>query len=277
MNDWAALIAGCAPPPAEDGTPNAWTLPPIESPWGFVGAPVTAACLAAAAARAAPEVELRSIDVAFIGAIRAQHPSLVAAHVLRSGRRMTATTVDIRQDDRPGVIGQALLGPRVADLVRHQAPMPDVERPENVAPLPEPQSFGEVRIARGDAHDDRAQSASHDVWVRAADLRDVPGAKQAMLAYRANEFTTGAALLTHEGISMAKAHTTLSAVITASHIVFHEPCPLGEWLLFHQRGVYAGNGWVFGRGQAFTEAGLLVASFSQEAMLRPAASGGREM
>ena len=42
----------------------------------------------------------------------------------------------------------------------------------------------------------------------------------------------------------------------------------GAWYLLAHRNDYAGRGRVFGHGEIFTEDGQLVASFSQEAMVR---------
>ena len=41
-----------------------------------------------------------------------------------------------------------------------------------------------------------------------------------------------------------------------------------EWLLIDHESVHAGNGRVFGRADVFTENGRLVASFSQDALVR---------
>ena len=49
---------------------------------------------------------------------------------------------------------------------------------------------------------------------------------------------------------------------------FHEPFDAREWLLLDQRVPWAGKGRFYGCGNVFTSNGALVASFTQEGLLR---------
>jgi acyl-CoA thioesterase len=50
---------------------------------------------------------------------------------------------------------------------------------------------------------------------------------------------------------------------------FHEPISWGGWLLYSHDSTQAGAGMSYVRGQVHTEEGQLIASFAQEAMIRP--------
>jgi len=67
---------------------------------------------------------------------------------------------------------------------------------------------------------------------------------------------------------MHSAHHDLMAVITTSDVVFHAAAAGRPWLRFSQESTFAGGGWVYGRGLAYSDEGELLASFGEEAMFR---------
>jgi acyl-CoA thioesterase len=52
-------------------------------------------------------------------------------------------------------------------------------------------------------------------------------------------------------------------------LTFHEPFSASEWLLLSHHSTHAGHGRCYGRANVFQEDGTLVASFVQDAMIRP--------
>ena len=74
----------------------------------------------------------------------------------------------------------------------------------------------------------------------------------------------------HAGVGTAQSHDTLSTAPMTIGVTFHEPVewPDGSWLLYHHDSQFVGRGMSYVRGQIFTEAGALLASFTQEAMIR---------
>ena len=62
----------------------------------------------------------------------------------------------------------------------------------------------------------------------------------------------------------------------AVSVTFHEPVRWDGWLLYHHESVQAGRGMSLVRGQVFTEAGALLASFSQDGMIRAWTPDGPE-
>jgi acyl-CoA thioesterase II len=64
------------------------------------------------------------------------------------------------------------------------------------------------------------------------------------------------------------AHASFSTGIVAHTVSFHEDIDPSQWLLIHQESTAAGRGRAYGVGQVFDRSGVLVASFSQEALMR---------
>ncbi len=66
----------------------------------------------------------------------------------------------------------------------------------------------------------------------------------------------------------AMAHDTVSTGVMGISITFHEPVAWEGWLLYHHESTQVGRGMTYVRGQVFTEQGRLIASFSQDGMIR---------
>ena len=64
------------------------------------------------------------------------------------------------------------------------------------------------------------------------------------------------------------AHRTLSTGVLSHALVFHQDFDANEWHLLDHESVFAGGGRCYGRANIFNEGGALVASFTQEALLR---------
>ena len=60
----------------------------------------------------------------------------------------------------------------------------------------------------------------------------------------------------------------MSTTVLAQTLTFHEPFHAGDWLLLDQRSTAAGRGRTHGLAEVFTQDGRLVASFTQENMVR---------
>ena len=73
----------------------------------------------------------------------------------------------------------------------------------------------------------------------------------------------------HEGIGTAQAHYTVSTAPMTINITFHEPFGWDGWLLYTHESTQVGAGMSYIRGAVHTEEGELLASFTQDAMIRP--------
>jgi acyl-CoA thioesterase II len=241
---------------------------------GFLAAGSLAALSVSAAAQSAPDAEIRSAHSVFLRAASPAAAVDLEVETLHGGRQMGALLVRAAQDGRLCASTQVLTGPRVPDLIAHQSDAPAVARPDQLAQR-DNGNPAEIRVVDDvDPVDPETVTApAWQVWVSTKGLPGAVGAREAFVAYQANTFLVSASVLPHKGVSMASAHHDLMAVINTSDVTYHRPVPLDAWLLFSQESTYAGAGWVFGRGQVFDEHGELVASFAEEAMLRPMPAG----
>ena len=73
----------------------------------------------------------------------------------------------------------------------------------------------------------------------------------------------------HEGIGTALSHITVSTAPMTVTVSFHEPVRWSGWLLYTHESTQVGAGMSYIRGAVHTEDGELIASFSQDAMIRP--------
>ncbi len=110
-----------------------------------------------------------------------------------------------------------------------------------------------------------AKSAEHHVWLRARENcgEDI-ALNQALLAYASDYSLLGTAMRPH-GVSW------LNGVQTASldHIIwFHRPTNFSRWHLYVQDSPSASGARGFNRGAIYREDGVLVASATQEGLIR---------
>jgi acyl-CoA thioesterase-2 len=107
-----------------------------------------------------------------------------------------------------------------------------------------------------------------NVWFRAAArLPDDPPLHRAVLAYASDMQLLGTATQPH-GKSFWTGQLKLASLDHA--LWFHEEFRADEWLLYSTDSPWAGRSRGFARGQIFDRSGRLVASVSQEGMLREA-------
>ena len=69
-------------------------------------------------------------------------------------------------------------------------------------------------------------------------------------------------------MSQADSTVTLHTAVTSHSMWFHRPFRLDDWVLLAQRSPVVAHGRAFGRGEVFSPAGEVVASFAQESMVR---------
>ncbi len=79
----------------------------------------------------------------------------------------------------------------------------------------------------------------------------------------------------HDGVGQAQAHVTLSTGVLSHTLTFHEPCTRASGCCSSHHSAHAGHGRSYGRANVFREDGTLVASFVQDAMIRPMKTDGQ--
>jgi acyl-CoA thioesterase II len=110
-----------------------------------------------------------------------------------------------------------------------------------------------------------AEPQAH-LWMRTAMPVDVPDAMhRAILAYASDFGLLGTAMLPHGTLRQNAKFQTASL----DHAIwFHEPFRADEWLLYTMDSPWSGHSRGFNRGMFFSREGRLVASVSQEGLIR---------
>jgi acyl-CoA thioesterase len=187
--------------------------------------------------------------------------------VLQAGKTFASATTSLWQAGKERARAMVLLTAGERDLIRYGSPMPTVGAPEDAAPF---HGNEDVRVV-GDADIFSVAATGDpavDVWFRVPDSATTEAEAQGLLAHSSASFLIGASMRPHEGVGQSAAHAAFSTGIIGHTVSFHEPIEAGAWHLLAHRHTFAGRGRVFGHGEVFTRDGRLVASFSQEAMVR---------
>lgn len=224
----------------------------------------------AAAARTVPEMAVKSLHTVFARGGAPDAPLELGVERLHAGRSFASLEVSIRQGNRLCTRSLVLLHRPDPDLIRH-ADEPPAVPPAEQCPEPEVVRRGwEIRYVDGiDIMDpDAVGPAELFVWSRFAGIPDDPWVSQALLGYASDGFLIGTAMRPHPGAGQSLAHVSISTSVIAQTLTFHDPFFAGDWLLLAQRSPHAGSGRSFGRADVFSADGHLVASFSQENMIR---------
>jgi acyl-CoA thioesterase len=193
-----------------------------------------------------------------------------------SGRTMSTYAVDVAQRGRRVASGTVLLDVTAPDVVRHEPEPPDVPGPDGSEPFDMSVTGRDLRIVDGAYTGDPDAPVGPptlDAWVRFAAVPDDPYLHAGLLAQFTGHLSIAAALRPHAGIGQDAAHRTLSTAVNAITIAFHADVRMDEWVLYHHRSTFAGDGMTHAECRVHTEAGALVASFTVEAMVRGFADG----
>jgi len=166
----------------------------------------------------------------------------------------------------------------------HQAPMPDVPKPEDLPtladlkqrtlPMPEPvQRFYErerpieLRPVEFDRYMGRKiENGRFHLWLRASGrLPDDPAIHRCVLAYASDMGLLDSSLVPHGRTLFEKEFMAASL----DHALwFHRPFRADEWLLYAHDSPNLSGSRGFSRGLIFTRDGTLIASVTQEGLVR---------
>lgn len=215
---------------------------------------------------------VRSVHAVFARAGDIRRPMEIAVDPIHQGRTLSSYSVSIAQGERAICRGLVLTDAGDADLIITTQSMPNVPAPETLSPPTYQSSEGaELRfVGNVDVGVAAANGpAELQVWARWDDPgSDVQSVHQALAAWWTDPFLIPAAMRPEPGLALSMAHADISTGVLAHTITFHQELDASKWLLVTQRTVQGGAGRGFGEGAVFTREGLLVASFSQEFMIR---------
>lgn len=229
-----------------------------------------------AAARTMQPMEVHTVQMVFARGARITDDLAFDVDPIGAGRSFGSVTVTVRQGDRLCARASVLGHVPDPDLVRYDAPAPAVASASHL-PGRGQEPWWDVRYDPSVDIDDPAVTGPPTlaVWTRFPDAPDDPVTSQALLAYASDGFLIATAMRPHPGIGQSLAHVSVSTTVLAHTITFHDRFAADDWLLLAHESPSAGRGRSYGRADVFTEDGRLVASYTQENVIR-AFPEGRE-
>jgi len=212
------------------------------------------------------------------------HPIVYDVERVRDGTSFNTRRVKAIQHGRPIFVLSVSFQKAEAGF-QHQTEMPDVPPPENLPTVKELQerfadklpanlrSFWqrerpfEMRPVDASRYLTRAKTApKQNIWMRAnGRLGDDPNLHRCLLAYASDFTLLDTALIAH-GKLLFDTDVQLASIDHAMWL--HAPVRVDQWLLYTQESTFAGGARGFCRGNIYTREGVLVASVTQEGLMR---------
>ncbi|MDN4175300.1 acyl-CoA thioesterase II [Nocardioides sp. SOB77] len=242
------------------------------------GGQAAAQAVVAAGRTVDPAYALHSLHSYFLQPGDTSTPTIYDVETIRESRSFATRRVLARQHGRP-IYALTADFQRPEESWEHQQAAPTVPPPEEcldpkplLGQAPDDPEWGvmDVRYVGTSADDalepDDVRPGRQRVWLRARGrLPDDPFVHLAVFTYFSDMFLMGSALAPH-GI---RAGSREAMIASLDHAVwFHRPFRADEWWLYDQDSPFAGGGRGLVHGRVHTPDGTLVASVSQEALLR---------
>lgn len=230
-----------------------------------------------AASQHAPGRRAVSATMVFARVATTTEPFEIELNEVANGRTFTVLNPRIIQLGRTCAVGTVLLDVMAPDTIRHEAAPPDVGGPEQATPIDLGLAGREVRAVDNAYSLDSAAPvgpAQLDVWVR---FRDPPSGQAihvALATHLTGFLSLATSLRPHHGIGLDQAHRTITTGVNAISLAIHAEIHADQWMLYHHRSTYAGDGMTHSECRIYDEGGHLFASFTVESMLRAMATDG---
>jgi acyl-CoA thioesterase len=223
-----------------------------------------------AAAKSFPDRSVRSAHAVFPRTTAAHLPIAFEVTPVHAGRSFVTADVHARQGDRVCAVVRVLLDRPQQDVVRRTTTPPRPSTPETAIPVEMPLEGRELRLVDvADPNDpDYVGPPVLDAWLRYDVVPDRDELAKALIAHFTGHLSISTSLLPHAGVGTAQSHHTISTAVMTIGVVFHDPVTWDDWVLYEHESTSVGGGMSFVRGQVFTRAGVLIASFQQEGMIR---------
>lgn len=223
--------------------------------------------------------EVKSIHAVFARPGDYSEPIRYEVERMHDGRTLGSDTVTFSQGGR--IMSRALIlwSKDEPDLIRHTewVRMPEVAGPDAPGHKADRRVFpgAEGRIVDGIdtwSDDEPLRPAAQNVWTRLDRDFSYP-INQAVVSWATDGYLIGTAMLPHEGYHEGKAHKLISTGVIDHTLNFHDRFRADEWLLLAHESIWAGRGRTHGRCTVWTEDGQLVASYTQNNLVRGWADG----
>lgn len=217
-----------------------------------------------AAAASFPGKQVKSLHALFPREGRSEEPIRYRVRRHHAGRTFASASIVAEQTS--GVIATASISLHAPE----DGPQRQTTEPVSALPSAEHKADWdlmpwEIRVTT--EIDDKGSSAPEfEFWMRTPSVD--PQLAQALASYATDLTLIGTALLPQEGFSQSGNGTAFLSAVTSHTLWFHREFRTDDWLLLRQHSPILAHGRSFGRGDILTEAGDLVASYAQEAMVR---------
>lgn len=266
--------------------PDSFTGESPASGWKRVfGGQVVAQALIAAARTVEDSRPIHSLHGYFLRPGDPARPILYHVERFRDGQSFTTRGVLARQNGE-NIFTMSASFHRVEQGMEHQLPMPLVLPPEKLPPDEEllrgqGQAISltmqnyltrdrpiELRPVDPESYVNPTpgKQARRDIWFRAKSLLpDDPAIHQSVFAYASDLTIIETALVPH-GRNLFDSNLMMASLDHA--IWYHRPFRADQWLLYSQDSPAASGARGYNRGLVFSREGELVASVTQEALMR---------
>ena len=224
-----------------------------------------------AAAKRFPDKSVRSVHSVFTRAVLVGPPIVLDVDVVSEGRSTATAIITASQNDKRCMTFTVFTDVPTPDVIRHHLPKPDVAGPDDANECVMPMTGRQIRLV--DVVDinspDEVGPPEVYTWVHYEPIPTRDDLAKALIAYFTGHLGISTSMRPHEGIGTALSHITVSTAPMTVTVSFHEPVRWSGWLLYTHESTQVGAGMSYIRGAVHTEDGELIASFSQDAMIRP--------
>lgn len=225
-----------------------------------------------AVAKRFPDKSVRSVSAVFARAVMVgAGPVELEIDVVSEGRSTATAIVAAKQNGKRCITATVLTDVPTADVIRHHLPRPDVAGPDdaNVSPMPmDGRQLRLVDIVDVNSPDEVGPPELY-AWLHYEPIPTRDDLAKALIAYFTGHLGISTTMRAHEGIGTAQAHLTVSTAPMTVSVSFHEPVRWDGWILYTHESTQVGAGMSYVRGTVHTEEGELIASFTQDALIRP--------
>ena len=224
-----------------------------------------------AAAKRFPDKSVRSVHSVFTRAVLVGPPIVLDVDVVAEGRSTATAIITASQNDKRCMTFTVFTDVPTPDVIRHHLPRPDVAGPADANVCEMPMVGRQVKLV--DVVDinspDEVGPPEVYAWLHYEPIPTRDDLAKALIAYFTGHLGISTSMRPHEGIGTALSHITVSTAPMTVTVSFHEPVRWSGWLLYTHESTQVGAGMSYIRGAVHTEDGELIASFSQDAMIRP--------
>jgi len=235
------------------------------------GTQVLAQMIVAAAKRFSGK-SVRSVYAVFARAVMVgAGPVELEIDVVSEGRSTATAVIAAKQNGKRCITATLLADVPTADVISHHLPRPQVAAPADANASEMPMGGRQLRLV--DVVDvnspDEVGPPELYAWLHYDPIPERDDLAKALIAYFTGHLGISTTMRAHEGIGTSQAHLTVSTAPMTVSVSFHEPVRWGGWILYTHESTQVGSGMSYVRGAVHTEEGELIASFTQDGLIRP--------